>query len=278
MWDTGGKCLYNIMEIWQETMGKEESIQQGCGILEYDDGTVIPYEIVKSDRRTMTVQVKKDGSVVVRLPGRASWTAGHEFARQHREWIYRHGRKVLESIEMREQFHWTEGEKLLLYGREKALHLECDYETKRIRVCDTGEMILVSGPFGNEKHELPETETEGLVRKALETWYRKAARRYLEDKTAWWAKQMGVTYLRIAIRDQETRWGSCSTCGNLNYNWKLVLLPEELADYVVVHELAHRTEMNHSEDFWRIVERELPDYRQRRRMLKGYEKEINQKY
>lgn len=278
MWNTGGKSLYITIEIWQENMSKTELLQHNRGMLEYDDGTVLPYEIIKSERRTIAVQVKKDGSVVVRLPGRVSWEAGHEFAREHREWIYQHSRKILESIEKREQFHWKEGETLLLYGQERRLHLECDYETERIRVCDTGERILVSGPFGNGKCDLEETEVESVVQKALEAWYRKVARRYLEEKTAWWAKQMGVTYLRIAIRDQETRWGSCSACGNLNYNWKLVLLPEELADYVVVHELAHRTEMNHSKDFWRIVERELPDYGQRRRRLKGYEKEINQKY
>lgn len=259
-------------------MSREESPQQNCGILKYDDGTQIPYQIIKSDRRTIAVQIKKDGAVVVRLPGRISWKAGHAFAAEHKEWIYQHGKQVLESIEKREQFHWTEGETLLLYGREKTLHLECDYETERIRVCDTGERILVSGPFGSGKKALAAADAEAAVRKSLEAWYRKQARKYLEDKTAWWANGMGVTYLRIAIRDQETRWGSCSARGNLNYNWKLVLLPEELADYVVVHELAHRTEMNHSKDFWRIVERELPDYRQRRRRLKGYEKEINQKY
>lgn len=89
---------------------------------------------------------------------------------------------------------------------------------------------------------------------------------------------MGVSYLRISIRDQRTRWGSCSLKGNLNFNWKLVLLPEELADYVIVHELCHRIYMNHSSDFWKLVERELPDYRQRRKALKSYESEMDQKY
>ena len=68
--------------------------------------------------------------------------------------------------------------------------------------------------------------------------------------------------------EQKTRWGSCSSKGNLNFNWKLVLLAPELLDYVVVHELAHRREMNHSKNFWKIVEAELPDYREHRRRLK----------
>ena len=177
-----------------------------------------------------------------------------------------------EELEKREQFYWMEGALLLFHGSPRKLHFERDYETERFRVCDTGDKFLVSGPFTGQE------EDEPLVKAAMENWYRKQARRFLEERTAWWADRMGVSYLRIAIRDQATRWGSCSARGNINYNWKLVLLPVELADYVVVHELAHRTEMNHSKDFWKVVERELPDYRQRRRRLKGYESEINQKY
>ena len=70
------------------------------------------------------------------------------------------------------------------------------------------------------------------------------------------------------LEEQKTRWGSCSAKGNLNFNWKLILMPEEILDYLVVHELAHRIEMNHSPAFWRVVEREIPDYEERRMWLK----------
>ena len=79
---------------------------------------------------------------------------------------------------------------------------------------------------------------------------------------------MGVSYGSITVREQKTRWGSCSAKGNLNFNWKLVLMPEEILDYVVVHELAHRLQMNHSTEFWDEVEKILPDYRKRRQWLK----------
>ena len=72
----------------------------------------------------------------------------------------------------------------------------------------------------------------------------------------------------ITIREQKTRWGSCSAKGNLNFNWKLVLMPPEILDYVVVHELAHRLQMNHSAAFWAEVGKILPDYRERRQWLK----------
>ena len=79
---------------------------------------------------------------------------------------------------------------------------------------------------------------------------------------------MGVTYGRITIRNQRTRWGSCSSKGNLNFNCQLMLLSEELRDYVIIHELCHRIELNHSERFWAEVEKYCPEYRELRKKLK----------
>ncbi len=102
----------------------------------------------------------------------------------------------------------------------------------------------------------------------------RAAKEQIPRRVAYFARQMGVTYGRITIREQKTRWGSCSSKGNLNFNWKLMLMPEEILDYVVVHELAHRREMNHSERFWTIVAEMLPDYRERRRRLKEWGRRV----
>ena len=96
----------------------------------------------------------------------------------------------------------------------------------------------------------------------------KKALQVFPERVEYYARQMGVSYGRITIREQKTRWGSCSGKGNLNFNWKLTLMPPEVLDYVVVHELAHRREMNHSRDFWKIVEQVLPDYQERRKRLK----------
>lgn len=104
----------------------------------------------------------------------------------------------------------------------------------------------------------------------LEALYREQARARISERVAWFARIMGVSYGRITIRAAKTRWGSCSAKGNLNFHWKLILMPEEVLDYVVVHELAHRKQMNHSPAFWAEVEKVLPDYRERRRWLKTW--------
>lgn len=99
---------------------------------------------------------------------------------------------------------------------------------------------------------------------AQEKELRERAKSVLAQRTAYFARQVGVTYGRITVRDQKTRWGSCSQTGNLNFNFRLILAPSEVLDYVVVHELCHRRQMNHSTQFWQEVAQVLPDYRERK--------------
>lgn len=98
--------------------------------------------------------------------------------------------------------------------------------------------------------------------------YREKARKMITEKVKYYSCLMNVSYNRIAIKDQKTCFGSCSKQGNLNFNWRLILMPEEILDYVVIHELAHLKEMNHSSAFWKLVEEILPDYKTKRKWLK----------
>ena len=98
--------------------------------------------------------------------------------------------------------------------------------------------------------------------------YISVARDIFTQKAAYYAAIMNVTYGRISIKEQKTRWGSCSGKGNLNFNWRLIFAPEEVLDYAVVHELAHRREMNHSKAFYAIVEAVLPNYKPQRKWLR----------
>lgn len=95
-----------------------------------------------------------------------------------------------------------------------------------------------------------------------------SARTVIPKRVKYYAPIVGVTYGRISIRNQKTRWGSCSSKGNLNFNVALMRAPIEVLDYVVVHELCHRIEMNHSEKFWKEIERVMPDYKIHRKWLK----------
>lgn len=107
--------------------------------------------------------------------------------------------------------------------------------------------------------KLTDEEIQELANKAL---------KYIPERVAYFSKIIGVTYGRITIRNQKTRWGSCSSKGNLNFNCLLMLTPPEVIDYVVVHELCHRKEMNHSGAFWSEVEKVIPDYKEQVKWLK----------
>ena len=118
-----------------------------------------------------------------------------------------------------------------------------------------------------QKREVQRETVPGLSKEERTRLQQEACRK-IPERTAYFAEKIGVSYGRITLRQQKTRWGSCIANGNLNFNWRLVLMPPEILDYVVVHELAHRKEMNHSSKFWTIVEQEMPDYQERKQRLK----------
>lgn len=125
-----------------------------------------------------------------------------------------------------------------------------------------------------KKNNRPDSGLSAVQRNALEERYKEAARSYIPQRTAYYQTITGGEYHRITIRDQKTRWGSCSSKGTLSFNWRLMLAPPAILDYVVVHELCHLTHMNHSPAFWQAVEAAYPDYRSARAWLKEHGSEL----
>lgn len=161
----------------------------------------IPYTVIRSDRKTLSIQITHDGTVLIRAPQRLSEERIRSFVEEKQGWIQAHLSKI---------------------------------------------------PAAPPEEALTHAQLQALAQQALEV---------IPRRVAHFAPLVGVTYGRITIRNQRSRWGSCSGQGNLNFNCLLMLCPEEVLDYVVVHELCHRKEMNHSPRFWAEVERVLPGYR-----------------
>lgn len=107
-----------------------------------------------------------------------------------------------------------------------------------------------------------------------EVQYKKQAKTYLQQKCLFFSQIMGLRHGEVKINSAKTRWGSCNRKGDINFSYRLLFVPEDLIDYVVVHELAHVREMNHSAGFWTIVERIMPDYKARRKRLREFEHQI----
>lgn len=184
------------------------------------------YQLIRSARKTVAIQITREGAIVVRAPRRCPQTFIDAFVMEKQAWIQR----------KQQERERKEAERQQEQG---------------------------SGRRDGAAFLLPRTPQEEAV-------YRAQAAEVFERKAAYYAARMGVTYNRIAIRDQKTRWGSCSSKGNLNFNWRLVLAPVPVLDYVVIHELAHRREMNHSARFWDIVREMMPDYQTHRRWLRDH--------
>ena len=170
--------------------------------------------VIRSNRKTVAIQVNSNLSVTVRAPRSVSEKDIEEILKKKEAWISKHIEKIKKT---KERLEAESTEKLT---REKVI---------------------------------------ALAEEALKV---------IPERVEYFAKVIGVTYGKITVRNQKTRWGSCSSKGNLNFNCLLMLAPPEVLDYVVVHELCHRKQMNHSKAFWLEVEKVLPNYKEVRKWLK----------
>jgi len=127
-----------------------------------------------------------------------------------------------------------------------------------------GDKMIVILPHGNDE----------MKKQVLERWFRIQAREILIQRLETIKKKLNVDYKQVFIKDQKTRWGSCSSQGNLNFNYRLIMAPLPVIDYLVSHELAHLLEMNHSRRFWSLVESVCPEYKKQRQWLKEHGKEL----
>jgi predicted metal-dependent hydrolase len=110
--------------------------------------------------------------------------------------------------------------------------------------------------------------TQPLVENILLQWYKTQSFIYLKSRTAFWADRIGVSFRRICIKDQRSRWGSCSSLHNLNYNWRIIMAPEPVIDYLIIHEVSHLVHFNHSTHFWELVSMHDPIYQEHKLWLK----------
>lgn len=224
---------------------------------EYRDVNGITAEIIRSARRK-TVEIRvREGAVSIRVPARTSVEKIDELLGKKQRWI-------AEKIALQRQIIPPEAKKYV--GGETFTYLGDDY---RLQVESgsfapvklTNENLVVRVPGGSAQ---PHT-----VRNALLRWYQHQAQRQLAEKVKRLAPRVGVQPASIEIKTFKARWGSCSTNGKLQFNWLIILAPEHMVDYVVVHELCHLLQHNHSAAFWREVERVMPDYRVCRAWFKG---------
>jgi hypothetical protein len=219
---------------------------------------IIPYTLTRSRRKTIAIYIR-DGQVEVRTPLRTPAREIERFLSEKQKWINTHLAESKLELQRKENFTLNYGDKVLYCGKQYT-----------ITPSSSGKIGIGSNNF-----YIPANLPHEQIKSACVTIYKILAKSDFTLKTYDYAAKMGVTPTAVKVNNATSRWGSCSAKKSLNFSWRLIMADDEVIDYVVVHELAHLIEMNHSPRFWAVVERILPDYRERKTKLKKLQQKLN---
>ncbi|HOW25516.1 MAG TPA: SprT family zinc-dependent metalloprotease [Bacteroidales bacterium] len=211
-------------------------------------------QILRSRRRTIALVITRDARLVVRAPVHTTITEIEALVEQKRNWIA----KKLTQVQHKQTIHrmnpFRDGELFRYKGKQYPLMITSGEQSIRL----------------NDHHILFPERYLAHPERAMTYWYAHEALRTLADRVQYYTNTHGFRHTGITVTGARTRWGSCSPADRLCFSWRLILLPESVIDYVVVHELCHTVEKNHSARFWNRVGAILPDYKERKALLKEY--------
>jgi predicted metal-dependent hydrolase len=203
------------------------------------------YKIIRTKRKTIALQITDDATLIVKAPFGVSEKAIKNVVIKHKDWIEKKKKDILARDPKFVKKEFVNGEGFLYLGR---------YYKLSIVDKQNFPLIFNNNSFYLLKDYLPVAE------KIFITWYKKMAYEKISDRVKWYAKKRNFVYNKINITNANQRWGSCSPKKNLNFSWRLIMAPLPVIDYVVVHELVHIEEKNHSKFFWCKVKMLMPDY------------------
>ncbi len=209
------------------------------------------FNIIRSNRRTLILQIAPDASLIIRAPKRASEEYIRQTVQSKMPWILKRQRIARQSF--RPPVKYIDGEEFLYLG---TLY-------KLLVVAGASVPLL----FNNKEFLLSETHLP-QANQLFKAWYKKRAFEIITSRIKPYSETTGLKYNRISITSAKTRWGSCSSKGNMSFSWRLVMTPLTVIDYVIVHELAHLAEHNHSARYWDKVYQYFPDYLQAKQWLR----------
>ena len=212
--------------------------------------------IVRSRRRTFSIEIERDGRLVVRAPQRASMEKVRQVVEEKRTWILRKQEMMRLRCAEAQPKRFVEGERFMYLG--EAYPLSLDGRNGTPIKFDGNRFVLSDEYIAN-------------ARNVFAAWYRGRAREHIARRAEQYASAVGIGCGEVRITSARRRWGSCTVQGNLCFTWRLVMAPPDVIDYVVVHELAHIKHPNHSSMFWAEVASIMPDFQRRRRWLREHE-------
>ena len=215
------------------------------------------YDLVRSKRKRISIQIK-DGKLIVRAPLKETISRIESFLERHSNWISRKLNDSAKRVEMYADV--LSGDRFMFLGKD--LTVEC-IATSRFSIRE-GFLNIPARYFDNGALKKSEELYDALKR-----LYKREAKKYLESRLGETSSEIGLSYSRFDLTSGKTKWGSCDGKNSIRLNWHLVMLDESIVNYVIIHELAHTVEHNHSSRFWSIVAKYYPDYKEAKACLKN---------
>lgn len=214
---------------------------------------VTPDTIIRTNRRSLSLTIAKDGKLVVRAPKRLSMDYIYSFIKQKEKWILNKQREILDSKQNNKE--------LINYNK----FLFCGKEYEKIEINKLKDIEI-----SNDNIFVPANIDNQKLTILMLKWYSKVTKDIIRARFPYFLNLMQVEYGVIKIDNSRAKWGSCDSKGNLKFNLRLAMLPHKVIDYIVIHELSHLIEFNHSKNFYKIIESVMPDYKKYRAQLKDY--------
>ncbi len=212
------------------------------------------YKIIRSRRRTIALQVNNDATLTVKIPYGVTMAYVERFIEQKKSWIHKKQEQFNAQKDKFKPKQFTEGEDFIFAGRAYPLEIVPGSKAKIVLTAE-GRLRITQKCLEAPKYY-------------IEWFYKQFAKKYITARTAEIAQEFGYKYKSIKINSAKTRWGSCSMRGNLNFSWRLVIMPPEMIDYVIVHELVHLEIKDHSHRFYSRMSELMPDHKRREKWLK----------
>ncbi len=223
------------------------------------NGKELEYTLKRSSRRTISIRIKNTGQIIVGCPLKTPFTYIEKLLSEKERWIV----QKLEEIRVKSpaviEKSFESGDLFYYLGKSYRLKIVEKSITKKADLHFEDELMVL---------EISRADDKDKIKSSLKSWYISKAAELLVERIRIYSSVVGVSPKKVTVKEQKTRWGSCSSKGNINLNWKLVMSPLSVVDYVVIHELCHMKEMNHSGRFWELVEAVMPEYKVYRKWLK----------
>lgn len=214
--------------------------------------------VERKKRKTVTLNLVSSTKLLVKSPFHFTNQRIKELIIKKEKWILEHVAVIAEYEKNYQYQDYIDGNTVYYLGKKHFLKVIENQNQTNIQILRDTIQI-----------ETKDISDEN-IKTCMELWYKQQVKDVILDTILKFKQYIHETIGTIRIKNQKTRWGSCSELGNLNFNWRLILLPKELIEYVVVHEMCHLKFLNHSYEFWNLVNEILPDFKERQRQLQGY--------